>query len=123
MQLQYLFLHSRLRKKVELFLLLSILLAFLSFTLIQASYIYYSVPVIVSFFVQLYRKDDTLLKRTGIALHTICTCEYFVLSFPFIFSAIFQKRFGYVFILFLFLIFLPLAMPKSKKYFSKKDYK
>jgi hypothetical protein len=123
MQFQDFIMHSSIKKRLELLILVATVLVLLSFSLLHANYIFYSIPILVCLFVQLFRKDYILLKKTGIALHKICSIEYLALSIPFIITAIFQKRFEYAFISIIFLFLLPIITLKTKKYFSKKVYK
>ena len=117
MQFHNFFIHAGFKKKLELFTLVIGGLAVLLFFLFQAIYVFYSVPVLVSLFLQIIRKDYALLKKTDIAIHTIFSFEYFALSIPFFLAEILQQRFGYIIFLSIFLFLLPIVNLKSKKIF------
>jgi hypothetical protein len=109
------FIHSGYRKKFELFLLFCITFTLLWILLFHAALIFFSIPVLLCLFIQLFRKDQSLIKKTGIAPNTIYSAEYLFLSFPFLITAVFLRHFEYVLILILFLFVLPLITPKIKK--------
>jgi hypothetical protein len=109
------FIRACFNKKLGLITLVIGVLAVLLFSLFQAVYVFYSVPILFCLFLQIIRKDYALLKKTDIALHTIYSFEYLILSIPFFLAAILQQRFGYIIFLIVFLFLLPIVNPKSKK--------
>ena len=102
-------------QKLVLSALLIATMVLLIISLKGADYIFYTVPVLICLFIHLYRKDLSLLKKTGISLYIIYSIEYLILSVPFCLTALFQKKFEYLFFLIIFLFLLQIINFKSKK--------
>ena len=102
-QLRELFSRSSLHTNRSYLIAVFLLILLVALLAKKNVHLYLVVPAIISLLIHFTRKDQMLIKKSGLNTQIVMFTEYLLISVPFIITCLFRQLFGSIIILLVFL--------------------